>query len=121
MVSATKPAPAVSDVLPGDEQAVNRVEGWFREYVATRDPVLREQIIVSYLGLADRLAERYRGSRGASPEDLRQTARVGLVAAAPLALIARTVLVAVLRLAAVLRLGVAAAFSGAFLTDRALV
>ena len=31
--------------------------------------------------LADRLAERYRSSRGASPEDLRQTARVGLVAA----------------------------------------
>jgi RNA polymerase sigma-B factor len=73
--------PAVTDVLPGDEHAVNRVEGWFREYANTRDLDLRQQIIVSYLGLADRLAERYRGSRGASPEDLRQTARVGLVAA----------------------------------------
>jgi RNA polymerase sigma-B factor len=72
---------AVSDVLPGDESAVNRVQGWFREYADTRDPDVREQIIVSYLGLADRLAERYRSSRGASPEDLRQTARVGLVAA----------------------------------------
>ena len=81
MVHATRSNPAISDVLPGDERAVDRVEGWFREYAATRDPAVREQIIVSYLGLADRLAERYRGSRGASPEDLRQTARVGLVAA----------------------------------------
>jgi RNA polymerase sigma-B factor len=81
MVSATRSNPSAADVLPGDEQAVNRVEAWFRQYRATRDPGLREQIIVSYLGLADRLAERYRGSRGVTPEDLRQTARVGLVAA----------------------------------------
>jgi RNA polymerase sigma-B factor len=72
---------AVDDVLPGDDTAVDRVEGWFRHYAATRDPATRERIIVSYLGLADRLADRYRGSRGTSPEDLRQTARVGLVAA----------------------------------------
>jgi RNA polymerase sigma-B factor len=81
VVHATQSNPAISDVLPGDERAVDRVEGWFREYAATKDPAVREQIIVSYLGLADRLAERYRGSRGVSPEDLRQTARVGLVAA----------------------------------------
>jgi RNA polymerase sigma-B factor len=81
VVSATRSFPAVNDVLPGDERAVSRVEGWFRHYAATRDPEVRERIIVSYLGLADRLAERYRGSRGSSPEDLRQTARVGLVAA----------------------------------------
>ena len=81
MVQATRSNPAISDVLPGDELAVDRVEGWFREYAATRDPAVRERIIVSYVGLADRLAERYRSSRGASPEDLRQTARVGLVAA----------------------------------------
>jgi RNA polymerase sigma-B factor len=80
-VASAVSSPAVSDVLPGDESAVNRVQGWFREYADSRDPNVREQIIVSYLGLADRLAERYRGSRGASPEDLRQTARVGLVAA----------------------------------------
>ena len=73
--------PALPDVLPGDELAVARVESWFREYAATGDPAVRERIIVSYLGLADRLADRYRGSRGASREDLRQTARVGLVAA----------------------------------------
>jgi RNA polymerase sigma-B factor len=81
VVQATRSNPAISDVLPGDELAVDRVEGWFREYAATRDPGVRERIIVSYVGLADRLAERYRSSRGASPEDLRQTARVGLVAA----------------------------------------
>jgi RNA polymerase sigma-B factor len=81
VVSATRSNPSATDVLPGDAQAVNRVEAWFRQYRATADPALREQIIVSYLGLADRLAERYRGSRGVSAEDLRQTARVGLVAA----------------------------------------
>ena len=81
MVHATRSNPAPDDVLPGDERAVNRVEGWFRDYAVTGDPEVRERIIVSYLGLADRLAERYRTSRGASPDDLRQTARVGLVAA----------------------------------------
>ena len=81
MVHATWLSPAVNDVLPGDDLAVDHVEGWFRQYAATRDRGIREQIIVAYLGLADRLAERYRASRGASPEDLRQTARVGLVGA----------------------------------------
>jgi RNA polymerase sigma-B factor len=81
VVHATRSNPAPDDVLPGDERAVNRVEGWFRDYALTGDPEVRERIIVSYLGLADRLAERYRTSRGASPDDLRQTARVGLVAA----------------------------------------
>jgi RNA polymerase sigma-B factor len=81
VVHATRSNLSVNDVLPGDEDAVNQVEGWFRRYAETRDPAIREQIIVSYLGLADRLADRYRGSRGATPEDLRQTARVGLVAA----------------------------------------
>jgi RNA polymerase sigma-B factor len=81
VVHATRLNPAIDDVLPGDELAVDRVEGWFRQYADTNDPDVRERIIVSYLGLADRLADRYRGSRGATPEDLRQTARVGLVAA----------------------------------------
>ena len=81
MVHATRSNPAIDDVLPGDDVAVDRVEGWFRQYAATRDPCVRERIIVAYLGLADRLADRYRSSRGATPDDLRQTARVGLVAA----------------------------------------
>jgi RNA polymerase sigma-B factor len=81
VVHAARSSPSVSDVLPGDERAVSRVEDWFRRYADTRDPAVREQIIVAYLGLADRLADRYRSSRGVTPEDLRQTARVGLVAA----------------------------------------
>jgi RNA polymerase sigma-B factor len=81
MVHAARSNPSVGDVLPGDECAVSRVEDWFRQYADTRDPVVRERIIVAYLGLADRLADRYRSSRGVSSEDLRQTARVGLVAA----------------------------------------
>jgi DNA-directed RNA polymerase specialized sigma subunit len=40
-------------------------------------PVLRERIILAYLGLA----ERYRHSRGTTPDDLAQTARAALVAA----------------------------------------
>jgi RNA polymerase sigma-B factor len=71
----------VDEVRPDDEVAVQRVEGWFREYAETRDPALRERIILAYLGLSDRLAERYRGNRAASLEDLRQVARLGLVKA----------------------------------------
>lgn len=71
----------VEEVRPDDERAVQRVEGWFREYVQTRDPALRERIILAYLGLSDRLAERYRSNRAASLEDLRQVARLGLVKA----------------------------------------
>ena len=65
----------------GDEEAVVRIEQWFRDYQATGDPVLREGIILAYLGLADRVAGRYRSSRGTTLEDLRQTARAGLIAA----------------------------------------
>ena len=71
----------VVDVQPGDQAAATAVEEWLQAHATSRDPQLRERIIVSYLGLADRLASRYKGSRGASPEDLRQTARAGLVAA----------------------------------------
>jgi RNA polymerase sigma-B factor len=75
------PRHGVLDVRPGDEDAATAVEGWLREYATSRDPVLRQEIILAYLGLADRLAGRYRHSRGVTPEDLRQTARMGLVAA----------------------------------------
>ena len=64
MVHATRSSPAVSDVRPEDEVAVQRVEDGSRDYAQNRDPVLRERIILSYLGLADRLAERYRSNRG---------------------------------------------------------
>jgi RNA polymerase sigma-B factor len=72
---------AVLDVRPGDQEAGIRVEEWLQTYATSRDPKLREQIILAYLGLADRLASRYRHSRGTTPEDLRQTARAGLIAA----------------------------------------
>ena len=35
---------------------------WLLEYAVSRDPVLRERIILAYLGLADRLTARYRHS-----------------------------------------------------------
>jgi RNA polymerase sigma-B factor len=69
------------EVRPDDEVAVQRVERWFHAFARTRDPALREQIILSYLGLADRLADRYRGNRSIPLEDLRQVARLGLVKA----------------------------------------
>jgi len=83
-VSATLPQlanDAVLDIRPGDQHAAIRVERWLQDYATSRDPQLREQIILAYLGMADRLASRYRHSRGTTPEDLIQTARAGLIAA----------------------------------------
>jgi RNA polymerase sigma-B factor len=71
----------VEEVKPDDEEAVQRVERWFEEYAKRRDPALRERIILAYMGLADRLAERYRGNRSVALDDLRQVARLGLVKA----------------------------------------
>jgi RNA polymerase sigma-B factor len=75
------PDHAVVQVSPGDQEAATQVEEWLQAYAASRDPELRERIILAYLGLADRLASRFHTSRGTSPEDLRQTARAGLIAA----------------------------------------
>jgi RNA polymerase sigma-B factor len=69
------------DVRPGDEEAVEQIEEWFQAYKATGDPAVRERIILAHLGLADRLAARFRRSHGVSRDDLVQAARVGLVAA----------------------------------------
>jgi RNA polymerase sigma-B factor len=83
-VSATlSPLPnrAVVDVRPGPLDTASEVDGWLQEYAVSRDPHLRQEIILAYLGLADRLANRYRTSRGTTPEDLSQTARTGLIAA----------------------------------------
>jgi RNA polymerase sigma-B factor len=71
----------VVPVLPGDDAGIERVEQWLQAFAVSRDPALREQIVLAYLGLADRLADRYRSSRGTSREDLTQTARAALVAA----------------------------------------
>jgi RNA polymerase sigma-B factor len=75
------PDHAVIDVRPGDQAAATEVDAWLQHYASSRDPRLREQIILAYLGLADRLAGRFRHSRGSTPEDLVQTARAGLIAA----------------------------------------
>src|SRR6266542_3869774 len=75
------PPDAAVEVRPDDEAAMQQVEGWFSEYATHRDPALRERIILAYLGLADRLADRYRANRSVSLEDLRQVARLGLVKA----------------------------------------
>jgi RNA polymerase sigma-B factor len=69
------------DARPGDEDAARQVEAWFHAYGATGDPRIRERIILAHLGFADRLAARYRRSRGTSYDDLVQAARVGLVTA----------------------------------------
>jgi RNA polymerase sigma-B factor len=69
------------DVWPGDRDAVDEVQQWFHCYECTHDPAVRERIILAYLGLADRLASRYRSGHGASTEDLVQTARLALVRA----------------------------------------
>ena len=76
-----RPDHVVVDVRPGDQAAATEVEGWLRDYATSRDPRLRERIILAYQGLADRVASRYRHSSGTTPEDLRQTARAGLIAA----------------------------------------
>jgi RNA polymerase sigma-B factor len=70
----------VVEARPGDQEAATQVEAWLQAYATSRDPRLRERIL-AYLGMADRLASRFRDSRGTSPEDLRQTARAGLIAA----------------------------------------
>ena len=76
-----RPDHAVVDVDPGDQVTAAAVDAWLQDYATSRDLALRERIILAYLGLADRLASRYRHSRGTTPEDLRQTARAGLIAA----------------------------------------
>jgi RNA polymerase sigma-B factor len=62
---------------PTDEQAAD----WLRGYAERRDRGDRERIILAHLDLADRLAARCRGRPNTTPDDLRQTARVGLIGA----------------------------------------
>jgi RNA polymerase sigma-B factor len=59
----------------------DQATGWLREYAEGRDPAVRERVILAHLGLADRLAARYRGRPNTTGDDLRQTARVALIAA----------------------------------------
>jgi RNA polymerase sigma-B factor len=73
--------PQLVDVRPGDQRAIEQIEEWFRTWHAAGDPTVRERIILAHLGLAERLASRYRDSGGVGHEDLVQAARVGLVTA----------------------------------------
>jgi RNA polymerase sigma-B factor len=78
-LSLATPEPV--DLKPDDHAGRELVEQWLRAYAAGRDPELRDRILRAYLGMADRLAERFRRSRNTSPEDLRQAARLGLLTA----------------------------------------
>jgi RNA polymerase sigma-B factor len=73
--------PQLVDLKPDDHAGRRQVEAWLGAYAAGRDPELRDQILRAYLGMADRLAERFRRSRNTSPDDLRQAARLGLLTA----------------------------------------
>jgi hypothetical protein len=66
------PDHAVLEVRPGDQEAATEVDGWLAEYAASRDPGLRERIILAYLGLADRLAS---GSATAAGPTARTSSR----------------------------------------------
>jgi hypothetical protein len=70
LMSATATQAPIGEVMavrPGDPAAASEVDGWLCDYASSRDPALRERIILAYLGLADRLADRYRASRGTTP------------------------------------------------------
>ncbi len=66
-------APEPEVALEGDEELLAR-------FARTRDPDLREELTVRYIGLAEGLARRYAG-RGERFEDLEQVARLGLLKA----------------------------------------
>jgi hypothetical protein len=68
-MSAAAPAAQASldevvAVRPGDDAAASEVDGWLQDSTTSRDPALRQRIILAYLGLADLLANRYRHNRG---------------------------------------------------------
>ena len=65
----------------GGRVTVELAEAWLSEYSITRNPALRDRIVLAYLRLADRLAMRFHEVSTISREDLEQTARMGLVAA----------------------------------------
>jgi hypothetical protein len=73
--------PQDTDVRHGDRRAAAQVGEWFRTWQATGDPAIRERIILAHLGMAERLATRFRHTRDVGHDDLVQAARVGLVAA----------------------------------------
>jgi RNA polymerase sigma-B factor len=73
--------PPSMTAIPSDVRLAERCEAWLAQDAATRDPALRDQIILANLGVAERIANRFHDSRTVSRDDLRQMARTGLVAA----------------------------------------
>ena len=47
--AAQAPIGEVMVVRPGDTAAASQVDGWLQDYAASRDPLLRERIILAYL------------------------------------------------------------------------
>ena len=79
---AERAAPSVDvtrDVTPGGD-AAGELDRWFAEYRATRDPDLRNRLVLAHLHLADRSARRYT-HRGEPIADLLQVSRMALVRA----------------------------------------
>jgi RNA polymerase sigma-B factor len=64
-----------------DRPTPELVKAWLAEFSVTRDPRLRDRIVLAHLGLAERLAARFHEGPTTTHEDLQQTARMGLVAA----------------------------------------
>jgi RNA polymerase sigma-B factor len=72
---------AAAEARDPGEATPEQVAAWLRGYAEQRDPDLRERVILANLGLADRLAARYRDRPNTTVDDLRQIARIGLIAA----------------------------------------
>ena len=63
-----------------DNRSENDTARLFAEYTRTRDPRLREQLIVQHLGLVSTLARRF-GADGRELDDLIQVGAIGLIQA----------------------------------------
>ncbi len=65
--------PVEPEISRGDENA-----SLLTEYARSRDPALRERLIVRYLGLVSRLARRF-SARSSEADDLIQVGYIGLI------------------------------------------
>lgn len=77
---AASPAAEPSEAHRGSGDGTDEVERSFVEYRATRDPQLRNRLVLAHLHLADRCARRYT-HRGEPIADLVQVSRMALVRA----------------------------------------
>lgn len=66
--------------MPLDDQERERLRSTFDEFVRTRDPRLRDELVNSHIRLAEHLARRFT-NRGVPLDDLVQVASLGLVKA----------------------------------------